>query len=225
MNKKIILFGLIIACLSLSACNNKTPDATQPDDNTSNDPIVEKVDIPESEYEYYFEHYLSSSDLFNYFEISYTENTFVNVFQSITADPYPLYANSLFQESSWSEFVEEYEDCGIIPADYVETLVSRHYPLKPVEFRALTPTDEENYNYYDPSTNTYVFQGGYGGPGKEGKIYKATKEGNILELSCEWFDYFDNSLVFSHKVTIVLGDTPLDYYYRENIVTNDSPNR
>ena len=223
MYKKIILFGLIIACLSLSACNNKTPDATQPDDSTSNDPIVEKVDIPESEYNYYFEHYLSASDLINYFENSYTESTFASIFQNTTRDPYPLYANSLFQESSWKEFVEEYEDCGIIPADYVEALVYRHYPITPEKLRAIFPTDEENYNYYDPSTNNYVFQGGYGGIGMEGKIYKATLEGNILELSCEWFDE-DSTFLFSHKVTIVLGNTPLDFYYRENVLTNDSPN-
>ena len=216
MKKRILLVVLAISCLLLSACgDNSTPPEKSPDDYTSR-----VIQIHEDDYEWYFDMYLSAWDLITPFQNDYNESTFA----SVSKDAYILYSGSIFQESMWPAYVEAYSDVGIIPADYVEHIVTRHFPISAQQYQAALPQSNNAFNFYNASEKVYDFPGGLGGAGMKGKLYDATIADNVLKLSCEWFDT-DSVLIFSHQVTIILGETTLDFYYQENIVTYDSPSR
>jgi hypothetical protein len=219
--KKKLLIPFAISCLLLSACGDNTPPPEKgPDDSSPNDTTSHVVQIHEDDYEWYFDMYLSAWDLITPFQNDYNESTFATV----SKDGYILYAGSIFQEGMWPDYVGVYGDIGIIPADFVESVVTRHFPISAKQYQAALPQSDDAYNFYNAIDNVYDFPGGLGGEGMVGKIYNATIAENVLKLSCEWFD-MNNVLVFSHQVTIILGETSLDFYYRENVVTYDSPNR
>ena len=218
MRKKVLLFILLLGCLLLTACDADDPDQVEDDDPVVTDPTDTSYYISEDEYEWYFEKYLSAWSLYNPFRRDYTESTFVEDFH-----PYFIYASSMHQETRWDEFVTMYGDTGEIPADYVELLVTRHFPLSVEQYRASLPQTADAYEYYDSINNLYDFPGGYGGVEMRGELYEAFSNGNILLLSCDWYG-LENTIIFSHRVTIILGDDPLDFYYKENVVTYVNPN-
>jgi hypothetical protein len=48
-------------------------------------------------------------------------------------------------------------------AEIVEGTIQRHFLLSSEQIRAATPSQKYNQSeYYDPKTNTYHFEGGYG---------------------------------------------------------------
>ena len=201
MHKKNLALSLAFACFFMVACNvGDNPESG-----------VAVVEIPQEEYAYYYEHYLSAWGFYSPFERDFNEETFAEDFH-----PYLLFSSGMHQESRWEAFEEGYEDWGVIPADYVELVVTRHFPITAEQYRAALPKTENAWEYYDSENSTYHFEGGYGGVGLYGEIHYASREGNILVLSCSWYDEYDNSYAFTHTVTIKLGETDLDFYYMEN---------
>ena len=176
------------------------------------DALEQMIAIPSSEYQSFYENYLSHWVLYNPFSRTYTEDTFADDFA-----PYMLYSGSILQESVHPDFAGSYLDSGDIPAAYVEQTVSRHFPVTPEQYRAALPKTPGAYEYYDPAQNAYHFPGGYGGPEMTGEVTEVMQQGNCYYITCEWSDAGGN-YVFSHTVTVVLGNTNIDFYYRENTV-------
>lgn len=157
----------------------------------------------------YYDKYLSMWGFYCPFERDYTEQTFAQDFR-----PYLLYFSSAAQEGRR----EEYERYGIdVPAQIVDETVMRHFPVTAAQFRAVLAQSRKGTEYYDPQSDSYHFEGGYGGVGMMGVVTHAQKEGNRLKLSCDWYDVMD-SYQFSHTVTIRLGEGAEDFYYTENTV-------
>jgi hypothetical protein len=235
MKKRILFLVVIISCLLLSACvgdpnsnpdtdPNQNEDSTPTDNDTPNTPTNDVVELLPTEYTYYYEKYLSAWVLPGLMYKDFDEDSFLSLLNVEQHTPYFLYSDGLCQERHWDEHEELYDTAGRIPADYVELIVSRHFPITAKEYRKLYFSSPGGYESYNEKTNSYNFPGGYGGSGLTGKIYKGTKEGNIITLWCEWFNY-ENTFELSHKVTILLGDSPLEFKYIRNQVTTDSPNR
>ena len=176
------------------------------------DALEQMIAIPSSEYQSFYENYLSCWGLYNPFSRTYTEDTFADDFE-----PYMLYSGSILQESVHPGFAGSYLDTGDIPAAYVEQTVSRHFPVTPEQYRAALPKTPGVYEYYDPAQNAYHFPGGYGGPEMTGEVTEVMQQGSCFYITCEWSDAGGN-YVFSHTVTVVLGNTDTDFYYRENTV-------
>ena len=177
---------------------------------TSSDTMVV---IPQSEYQKFYDNYLSRWTLYNPFNRTYTENTFSDNFS-----PYFLYAGCIMQESAHADFTGAYLSTGDIPADYVEQTVTRHFPVTAAQYRALLPMTRDAYEYYDPAQDIYHFPGGYGGPEMTGTVTEVLQEGSCYYISCDWFSD-DGSYAFSHTVTVELGAAGTDFYYRENTIT------
>ncbi len=158
----------------------------------------------------YYDKYLSAWGFYCPFDRDYTEQTFTQDFR-----PYLLYYSSAAQEGRR----EEYDRYGVdVPAQIVEETVARHFPVTAVQFRAALAQSRKGTEYYDPQSDSYHFEGGYGGAGMMGVVTHAEKEANRLKLSCDWYDVVD-SYQFSHTVTIRLGERADDFYYIENTVT------
>lgn len=158
----------------------------------------------------YYDKYLSAWGFYCPFDMNYTEQTFAQNFR-----PYLLYFSSAAQEGRR----EEHDRYGVdVPGHIVEETVTRHFPVTGAQFRAVLAQSRKGTEYYDPQSDSYHFEGGYGGVGMMGVVTHAEKEGNRLKLSCDWYDVMD-SYQFSHTVTIRLGEQADDYCYIENVVT------
>ncbi|WMJ82866.1 immunoglobulin-like domain-containing protein [Oscillospiraceae bacterium LTW-04] len=158
----------------------------------------------------YYDKYLSAWGFYRPFEINYDEETFAQDFQ-----PYLLYYSSAAQEGRR----DENDKFGVdIPAQIVEKTIIRHFLVTIEQYRASLPKSRNSMEYYDSEKGIYHFEGGYGGVGFDGVVTEAKKEGNLLMLSCDWYDVTD-CFQYSHTVTIQLGQQPDEFYYIKNIVT------
>lgn len=161
----------------------------------------------------YYDKYLSAWGFYCPFERDYNEQTFAQDFR-----PYLLYFSSAAQEGKQ----EEYDKFGVdIPAQIVEGTVTRHFPVTAEQFRASLSKSQNLSEYYDVKQNSYHFEGGYGGGSLSGVVTRATREGDLLTLFCDWYG-MDDSFCFSHTVTIRLGEEDGDFYYMENTVTKEA---
>lgn len=161
----------------------------------------------------YYDQYLSMWGFYCPFERDYSAQTFAQEFR-----PYLLYASSVAQEGRQ----EEYDRFGVdVPAQIVDETVTRHFPLTVEKFRAELAESRKGTEYYDPQSDSYHFEGGYGGGSMGGVVTHAEKEGDILKLSCDWYG-MDDAFYFSHTVTIRLGTAPDDFCYISNTVTKQA---
>jgi hypothetical protein len=160
----------------------------------------------------YYDDYLSAWSLYSPFDRSYTEETYAEEFR-----PYFLFLSSVIQEGSEQEF-EPYKESGDYLAELVESVVTRHFPLTAEQFREKLPMAESNAEFYDPDKNVYHFAGGVGGGEMQGAVTNAVLVGDELTLDCSWYYPFLEPVtaIFSHTVTIVLGEDEGDFYYKEN---------
>ena len=192
-----------------------TPEDELTDDSAGDNSDVEDeiIVIPQSEQQKFFDDYLSAWTLYNPFMVSYTEKTFPADYP-----PYLLYSSSIFQEMRFADFSGDYLDTGDIPGDYVEQTIMRHFPVTAEQYRASLPMSADAYEYYDSAQKIYHFPGGYGGPEMTGKVTEVLQQGNYYYISCEWSDD-SGAYLFSNTVTVELGTTDVEFYYKENIVT------
>ena len=221
--KRIITF--VLACFLLTSCGimnrNTSPSSkvsSHLSDNSSHTsaestPSNSVIAISQSEYQNFYHNYLNRWTLYNPFIRSYTEETFAYDYSS-----YLLYAGSVLQESNWMDFAGPFLDAGDIPTDYVEQVITRHFPVTAEQYRASLPMSSDANEYYHAAQNIYHFPGGYGGAEKDGKVVEVLQQGNCYYVSCDWNDA-DGNYLFSHTVTIEIGETDLDFYYKENTLT------
>lgn len=162
----------------------------------------------------YYDQYLSMWGFYCPFERDYDAETFAREFR-----PYLLYASSVAQEGRQ----EEYGRFGVdIPASIVDGTVTRHFPLTVEQFRAGLAGVRKGTEYYDPQSDSYHFEGGYGGGSMGGVVTHVQREGDdILKLSCDWYG-MDDAFYFSHTVTIRLGTESDDFCYIGNTVTKQA---
>ncbi|HWP51054.1 MAG TPA: immunoglobulin-like domain-containing protein [Clostridia bacterium] len=158
----------------------------------------------------YYDQYLKAWGFYCPFKREYNEHNFAQDFNA-----YLLYYSSAYQEGKR----EEYEQFGIdIPAQIVEATITRHFPVTAEQLRVSLPEARNSMKYYDSQKSCYHFEGGYGGGGFDGVVTHAEKEGNLLKLSCDWYNVIDQ-YQFSHTVTIRLGEGENAFNYMENTVT------
>jgi len=155
----------------------------------------------------YYQKYLSAWGFYCPFERDYTELDFAKNFNL-----YLLYSSCLKLDG-----IAEDKIPGYFPAKLVENTITRHFPVDAQQLRASMPKGEHGGDHYDPAKNVYYFEGGYGGAAMSGIVALAQKRGDRLILICNWFND-EGSFLFSHKVTIRLGQGENEFYYVENTV-------
>lgn len=166
----------------------------------------------------YCERYIQMWGFYNPFSQDFGEGSY----------PQNFHTYHLYHILSGMEGIRDEDSIyGDIPADTVEGVIARHFAVTPEQIRSLSPTiarrPEEGY---DSQTNTYHFEGGYGGGSLTGIVVKSIREGDLLTLTCRWYD-MDDSFSFEHEVTLRTGSNKNDFFYLKNKVTDvagDIPN-
>ena len=218
--KKLLSLLLVLALVfALASCGGSSSRSRRSGRSRYNGreetsaPSFSSEGLGGEEFNEYFEKYLAAFSFFSPFWHSYTEETFTD---NPDLNLYLLWISCAMLEGKQDEFTEEY-GYENIPAAVIEDIIMRHFPITVGQMRALT---DEGYpaDYY-ADTNTYTFLVGYGGLDYIGHVVAAEQDGDILWLTCDWYNDYSGTLAYSHVVTIRLGSGEYDFFYVENAVS------
>lgn len=125
--------------------------------------------------------YVSMWGFYSPFKEDYDEQSYIKEFHT-----YHVYMMMVFAEGKRDEYTEAY---GIeVPADLVESTITRHFLFTGEQIRTNTPSKAQNGSeYYDPDSNIYHFEGGYGGGSLSAVVTDSRLEKDILTLSVDWY--------------------------------------
>ena len=162
----------------------------------------------------YCDRYISMWGQYSPFVVNFDEGNYMQDFH-----PYHLYNLMALAEGKRDEYNQEY---GLhVPGEILEDMILRHFLFTAEQIRAWMPTKEMNESeYYDPETNIYHFEGGYGGGGYNAVVSGSHREGDLLTLICDWYDYADN-FAFSQELTLHLGEGEHDFIYVSGRILKD----
>jgi len=161
----------------------------------------------------YYDQYLSAWGFYSPFDMDFSQQAYFTDY-----NPYLLYYGCAAQEGVSWQYRESYFDD--VPASVVEQTVTDHFLISVEVFREKLRKPAEagaESAYYDPELDAYHFPGGYGGGSLHGSVTSAAQDGNLLTLTCEWYN-MDDSFAYSHTVTIRLGEEKKDFVYVSNKV-------
>jgi hypothetical protein len=211
--KKLFILLFILPCFLLTACTDESSTPSSPSLGTEESIEELYYDLTDEECAECYDRYLDGWGLGSPFMTEFDEETFSDI-------NYFLYLNSLIQEDIWYEYEELYGDVfSGVPAEAVEAVVTRHFPITAEEFRDTFPYSDNAFVYYDSGTDTYIMEEtGIGGVGCYGVVIQGRREGDLLVLTCLWYDAADNSFVYDHIVTIRLGEAENEFMYISNII-------
>ena len=164
-----------------------------------------------AEYQDRFERYVEAWSFYSPFQFAFDKDTMGDL---------PLSVCLLWDLCGYIEGVNNLETHGYenIPADVVEDIIIRHFPITAEQLRTIPSTTDWG-DHYNADTNAYTFEGGFGGPGSNVILKNVEEDGDLLRFSCDWYAEYDDAYEFSQTVTIRLGDGEHDFYYLENILT------
>ena len=111
-------------------------------------------------------------------------------------------------------------DAEEIPADVLEDLLTRRFPLTAEEVRQMVPSSpsSENHDYYDAQRRVYMLYPGYGGgPGNIPVVVASSRSGELLTLECDWYSGQNFRYLYSTRLTLRLDEAG-DFMYLQNEV-------
>jgi hypothetical protein len=109
---------------------------------------------------------------------------------------------------------ENHETYGVdILAEIVEETIMRHFLFSEEQIRGQMASKEYNGSeYYDPESNTYHFEGGYGGGSNTAVVSDSRWEGDLLTMTVDWYG-MDDSYLYSQELTLRIGEGEYDFVY------------
>lgn len=175
------------------------------DENASDmsNPLLPKM-TPENQE--YCDRYVSVWGFYSPFKEDFNEQNYIKEFHT-----YHLYYMLSYAEGARDELDKAY---GIdVPADIVEGTIMRHFLFFAEQIRANTPSKAQGGSeYYDPATDTYHFEGGYGGGGSSAVVKDSHMENDILTLAVDWYG-MDDGYESSQELVLRLGNGEHDFMY------------
>lgn len=117
-----------------------------------------------------------------------------------------------------------YADAEEVPADVLEDLMTRRFPLTAEEVRQMVPSSpsSENRDYYDANRGVYMLYPGYGGgPGNIPVVSASSRSGELLTLECDWYSGQNFGYLYSTRLTLRL-DEEGNFMYLQNEVLSES---